>query len=85
VCCNFFFRSGFELTTRPKSLGKTREAICDDKLLLCCVSQYWDLPLPWVQTGPATGVTFGMTESIGARIAAICAVIGATLVATDIN
>ncbi|HEY4054038.1 MAG TPA: hypothetical protein VGL74_09850 [Terriglobales bacterium] len=53
--------------------------------MLCCVSQYWDLPSPWVQTGPTTVATFGMTEWIGARIAAISAVIGAILLATAIN
>jgi hypothetical protein len=85
VICNFAESPGFELSTRPKSLGKTREAICDDESLLCYVSQYWDLPLPWVRTGQATGVIFGTTESIAAPTGATCVVIDVTLLATGIN
>jgi hypothetical protein len=47
--------------------------------------QCWDLLLPWVRTGPATVATFGMTELIAVPTGAICAVIGATLLATGIN
>jgi hypothetical protein len=53
--------------------------------LLCCVSQDWDLPSPWVQTGSTTVATFGMTESIAVLTGATGALIGATLLATAIN
>ena len=41
--------------------------------------------MPWVRTGPATGVTFGMTESIVVPTGATGALIGVTLLATGIN
>jgi hypothetical protein len=53
--------------------------------LLSCVSQYWDLLLPWVRTGPAIGVTFGMTESTAVPTGAIGVLISVTLLATGIN
>jgi hypothetical protein len=53
--------------------------------LLCYVSQYWDLPSPWVQTGSRTGTTFGMTESIAVLTDTTGALIGATLLVTVIN
>ena len=81
--CNFYLNRVFLFTTRPNEPWENeRGDICDDELLLCCVSQYWDLPSPWVQTGSTTVATFGMTESIAVLTGAL---IGATLLVTAIN
>lgn len=66
-------------------MGKTREAICDDELLVCCALRFWDRFLRWAPTVGMFGAICDTTELIAALIGVRYVRTGAILGGTGIN